>query len=586
MAAKQGFGKTVLSTAAMEDLAATAEDPDAYTQPPSTAFFHFSFRKSECAQSEDAFRAIACQLLETHRYSRRTIDLVCLLLRKTTFRDHALIDEVLDTLSLLLRQHPTFLIFDGIDECGDVESLLTSLARICRKSDARVILFSRPNIRIPLEYQKWASDAPHILSLTHEHNAAAIQEYVTHGLNQLADQGFFGISMDRTLLLQVARISDGDFLWTSMMLRFLGSDVLTSDERHAMLKNIQSLKGLDLLYNMFGALARRSKQEKRVIADIFRWLSLSINQVAPSALLSALNTSKASSSGKPLMADIMRALPKLTCGLLQAEDDTVTFSHRSINEFLRSSMSESSEFSLYDESSAHAHLAADCLSYLAHDMPKQPLSFLQPPSASMLTAPSADSAASLRTSKSGDSGYKSLSSSEGDNNTTIPAVDTPHTPSNRTIPFDTHLPFLRYAALCWPIHLTRALSPQAQHTATTSYPFIPVLATFLSSRHAVTAWVETSFRYKLPPTLTRLVGPIWDLKGEISPATVKGMELRTVCSQIRELSERLVGLKREYEGVLRGNPSAVWQMDGVGGGANGDGYWPVWEDVGGGDGHG
>jgi hypothetical protein len=66
-----------------------------------------------------------------------------------------------------------------------------------------------------------------------------------------------------------------------------------------------------------------------------------------------------------------------------------------------------------------------------------------------------------------------------------------------------------------------------------------------------------------------------DLKGEISPTTVKGRELRLVVNEMRALSERLVDLKRECEGTLRRNPSLIWQMDGPGG----DAYWPVWEEI-------
>ena len=164
--------------------------------------------------------------------------------------------------------------------------------------------------------------------------------------------------------------------------------------------------------------------------------------------------------------------------------------------------------------------------------------------------------------------------------TTMPAqANSPRPSSIRTIPFDTHLPFLRYAVLCWPIHLSRALSPSPHHSPTTStsdtFAYLPALATFLTSRLAVTAWVEASFRYNLPPTLTRLVGPLSDLKGEIPPATVERKELRLVVNGMKELSERLVGLKRDHEGVFRQNPSLIWQLDEPGGEA----FWPLWEEV-------
>jgi hypothetical protein len=577
-AANVGFGKTSISHSVINNLVAETEDPELCDDPPATAFVHFS---QLCSGSEDAFRNMACQLLQTHRRDRSTLDAVCLLLRKTSFQEHATSAEVLDVLSLLLRQHPTYLVIDGIDECRDAEAFLASLARLCRASDTRVIVFSRPNLKIPLEYQKWASDAPHILPLTSKHNAAAIQHHLVHRLSSMADQGFFGISMDRSLIAQAAESANGEFLWASMLLNLLQTPVLTSEERIAILRNIQSLEGLDSMYGvMLNALARRLQHEKRIIADTFRWLSFPINRMCASAMRAALSTHTPNVPEASHVNETIDALSELTCGLIQTIDDTISFAHKSIQEYLQSPQSQDSEFSLDDESNVHAHLAARCLSYLTHDIPKRPLGALRPHSPLMPPTIPGSSGASQRTSASVDSGYKSLSSSEGDNNATLPAMPTQasNTRPNsiRTVSFDTHLPFLRYAALCWPIHLSRALSASSHISPTTdTFAYLPTLAAFLSSRLAVTAWVEASFRYNLPPTLTRLVGPLSDLKGEIPPTTVEGKELRLVVNGMRELSERLVGLKRECEGVFRQNPSLIWQMDGPG-----EAYWPVWEDGG------
>jgi hypothetical protein len=580
-AAKACFGKTFISSSIIDNLVAEAEDPELCDEPPATAFVHFS---QLCSGSEDAFRNMACQLFQTHRHDRVTLDTACLLLRKTSFREHAISEEVLDVLSLLLRQHPTVLVIDGIDECSDTEAFLASLARLCRASDTKVIVFSRPNLKIPLEYQKWASDAPHILPLTSKHNAAAIQHHLVHGLGSMADQGFFGISMDRSLIAEAARSANGEFLWASMLLNLLQTPVLTSEERIGVLQNIRSLEGLDSLYGvMLNALARRLQHEKRIIAGAFRWLSFPINRMCASARRAALSPHKPNVPVASHVYETIDALSELTCGLIQTTNDTIYFAHKSIQEYLQSPQSQDSEFSLYDESSVHAHLAARCLSYLTHDIPKRPLGALRPHSPLMPPTVPSSSGASQRTSDSVDSGYKSLSSSEGDNNATLPTMPTHASntkpDSIRTVPFDTHLPFLRYAALCWPIHLSRALSASSHPTSTPdTFAYLPALAAFLTSRLAVTAWVEASFRYNLPPTLTRLVGPLSDLKGEIPPTTVEGKELRLVVNGMRELSERLVGLKRECEGVFRQNPSLIWQMDGPG-----EAYWPVWEDgVGGG----
>lgn len=561
---------------------AMMEDPEAHSRLSTIAYYHFDRIEDRQTSPEAAFRSIATQLLQSHLHDHSTLDLTCLLLRRTSLRSHFTFEEVLDTISLLLQQHPTYLIVDGIDDCADLESFLKSLARICRVSDVRVILFSSPQIRIPLEYQKWASDAPHILTLTHERNLAAIESYTLQHLANMADRGYFGMQFDRHLLLRVARAADGNFLWAKLVLKFFGSSLLTAEERHAILQNIEALTGLNNLYcNMLVVFERLPEKEKHIIGNAFRWLSCSVKSLDPSALYIAITSHITSSLQCVKSTYRTESLSVLSLDLLHTMNDTVTFTHPSFRRYLHSAASAGSQFSLYDESLTHAYLAAQCLSYLARNMPKQPLGVLQPESPTIPATQAVDSGASLRTSKSGDSGYKSLSSSDGDNIAVAPPLPEPETDQNGDTsteppPFDVHLPFLRYASLCWPIHLSRSLALHDSSTAP-AYPFIPDLSAFLSNRLAVTTWVEASFRYNLPPTLTRLVGPLADLKGELSPTTPQGRDLRIVVGQMRELSERLMELKRDYEAVLRRNASLIWQMDSVRGGR--EDFWVVWEDV-------
>lgn len=581
--AREGFGKTTIAQEVAAILEVNGDGPDPSTEASATASFYFDLKRPQMCYADQAMRSLASQLLYTHRREPLTLDAVCLMLRRTSFRETATTEEVMAVLSLLLHQHPTYLVIDGVDECNDIEVLLTSLAQLSRKSDTRAILFSRPNIKIPLEYQKWASDAPHIFTLTNQHNAVAIEHFLSQLLNQMADQGFFGIAIDRTIIPRVAQVSNGELLWVRILLNLLQSPVLSARERYATLQNVQFLRGLETLYHsVLVALQRRSARERRMIADAFRWLSFSIHSLSPSAMGTALSAVEDHSSDMVDGYDLLHSLPELTCGLLHLENGTITFTHRSIPDFLQAHATQLSEFSLCSENEAHAQLAARCLLQLACNMPQQPLGALRPPSPPRPPIIASSSSASQRTNRSEDSGYKSLSSSDGDSAIMQPAQGTnEHDPRNhnlRTLAFDSHLPFLRYTALCWPIHLSRALSPSLHNidlSSPESYPYLPALYAFLSSRLAITVWVEASYRYNLPPTLSRLVGPLSDLKSEISPATVKGRELRFVVTALRELSERLVELKRGFEGALRQNPSLIWQMTGLGVGA----YWPVWEEI-------
>jgi hypothetical protein len=581
--AKTGFGKSVIAEAVMDDLTAECEDLESSSKLPSTAYFHVKSGHLGPVHPDEVLRQLSLQLLYAHRRDPSTLDTVCLILRKTSFQEAASASETQDMLSILLRQHPSFLVIDGIEDCSDEKALLSSLAELCRAADVRAILFSRPAIRIPLEYQKWASDAPHILSLDAQHNTTAIESYLSRSLGNMADQGYLGNPVDQNLISHVAQEADGVFLWANFFLRYLRSPDFSLDERLAIIQNVQMLRGLEALYsNIFETLEHRPAHEKCVITDFLRWHTFSIHRLCSSALRTALITPiDIARSEDSFSTDILQALPQLSCGLVESSDESVSFIHPSVQEYLQSSASQGSEFSLCDESSVHSHLAACCLSYLAHDVPKRPLGGLSPRTQPMLPVHPTSSRASYRTSKSGDSGYKSLSSSDGDNTFAHPHPHHASTTSVRTIPFDTNLPFLRYASLCWPIHLSRALAPTHNNHpyaipspgAFEAIPFIPTLSAFLSSRIAVTAWVEASLRYSLPPTLTRLVGPIADLKAEFSPVSIEGKELRLVIGELNLLSEKLMELKRDHSTSLRENPSLIWQI----GNTVGDHYWPVWD---------
>ncbi|PSN68713.1 hypothetical protein BS50DRAFT_490737 [Corynespora cassiicola Philippines] len=579
--AKPGFGKTFISTSVIDDLSAKAEDLNISDDPPSTAYFHFNAAHIYCTHSNDAFRALAYQLVHAHRHDRPTLDALSLLIRKASNKEKASSDDVVAVLSLLLRQHSTFLVIDGVDECNDVETFLTLLPEVCRKSDTRAILFSRPSIEIPLEYQKWASDSPHIVSLSEEDNVADIEACVTESLNRMADQGFFGISMDRTLIQNVARKSDGTFLWASLLLKLLQSPVLSPNERRVALEQAQYLEGVEALYhNIFSILDQQPQNEKQTSADAFCWLSSSINRLCIPAFQTALATGPGKSIKESQdICEFTDSITRLTCGLIEVTDCSIIFSHSSVKEFLQSPKFVDSDFGLYDSSKVHARLATRCLTFLAHNIPKRPLQRLQPYIRPATTSPNAQSSGlSMRTSRSGDSGYKSMSSSS---DTETPHMH-PHAPPNAAAattapPFDAQLPFLRYAALCWPIHLSKALACTSASASTPHTPWLVPLSHFLTDRPALTAWVEASWRYSLPPNVSRLVPLLSELKAAVPPATVEGRELRWVVNGLRELGERLREL-REWGVTVGGNPSLVWQWDQRLGMGEGERYWPVWDE--------
>ncbi|PVH94142.1 hypothetical protein DM02DRAFT_646105 [Periconia macrospinosa] len=561
--AKPGFGKSFISGAVIDDLVDEAEnlDIDDEHEPPSTAFFHFNAAHSYCTQPSDAFRALANQLVHTHRHSRITLDTVSLLMRKTLSHVQASPDDVTEVLSLLLRQHPTFLVIDGVDECVDVGFFLNTLHEICCKSDTRVIIFSRPNIKVEMEP---TIDLSRVFSLADGMNGADIQSFVSENLHGMADKGFFGINMDRSLIPQVAERSNGVFLWASLVVKYLQSPDLSPDQRRFVLEQIHQLEGLESIYrHILELLDLRPDREKQIISNVLRWLSLSINRLCmPGFRIATAVVSGQSMTDPDAISAFYDSLPQLTCGLVEVTDCSAVFAHRSVKEYLQSLESQTSPFNLHNETEAHKHLAARCLSFLAYDIPKRrPTKKPRPPPLpssppSSYVGPSSSSGTSKTTARSDDSGYRSntslsppsnasslfpLSSSTSTPRSALPSpalTPTPtyplSSPSPHHHPFDANTPFLRYSSLCWPIHLTRALSsppspsPSSSPSPPPTLPFLAPLSAFLTNPIAVTSWVEASWHFHLPPNLSRLIPLLEALKASVPPASLQGRQLRWV----------------------------------------------------------
>jgi hypothetical protein len=361
--------------------------------------------------------------------------------------------------------------------------------------------------------------------------------------------------------------ANGSFLWASLLLKYLQLPVFTPDERQRLIQNIDQLDSLDSLYqHILGTLESRQDEQKSTIASIFRWMSLSINRICKEGFQKAvLITPGQQTNDLPALSSFLDSIGPLTCGLAEVTQCSVVFAHRSVAEYLQSSACQNSSFNLFDESSSHAHLAAQCLSYLAYDVPKRPLSRLRPHIRSAPTSITTSSGTSMLTSISEDSGYKSMSSASGSDGLLSPTY-TPASlaPSHLAPPmrdFDAELPFLRYASLCWPIHLSRALSKPLSIHPLKRPPYLSLLAAFLADRKAVAAWAEASWRYNFPPNLSRLVPLLAEFESYADPAMVE--EIAWVVQRLREVSAALNELKDEFGTALRGNPGLVWRWRGL-----------------------
>jgi hypothetical protein len=170
---------------------------------------------------------------------------------------------------------------------------------------------------------------------------------------------------------------------------------------------------------------------------------------------------------------------------------------------------------------------------------------------------------------------------------------------------DSSFPLLRYAALCWPEHLARSLSPGKDEVEAVASPsrwaspvsdsgrissrsrvpsqdlnlseeWRPMLACFLVDRLTVTTWVEASWTYGLPPKLSRLVSLVEELRKQTIPKFLEDRELWWIALGLNQLGEALRDTNEKYHMLLKADPTSIWKKDITA--ATDSKFWPVWDE--------
>ncbi|KAI3575863.1 hypothetical protein IWW34DRAFT_76629 [Fusarium oxysporum f. sp. albedinis] len=361
--AKPGFGKTFLSVTIAEDLIKAAQEQT--ESPPAVAFFHFSQLDHQMAQHPDlAFRAIAAQLVHIHRHDTISLDSLAMIetetgsgQRKSSMRDIRLI------LDVLLRQHPTFIVIDGVDECSEPDKLLEVIRALCIEHDCRFILLGRPNVRIPSTWTYYNATLIR-LQLTPTLMSIDIGRYIHSHLEQLVVRGLFGLSVRCVndliemvapdLITNLSNKAEGLFLWAQLLVNLLGSPGLTPGERFGILENPGLLHGLDAIYSrILHTIRCKTAQEQEIAQKIFQWISFSSMQISLAAfrIILALTPGKTTTELDHL-PEYPDCIPMITSSLVEVSTttDRLSFIHVTFKDFLCSTPTDSfSESQLSDE---------------------------------------------------------------------------------------------------------------------------------------------------------------------------------------------------------------------------------------------
>jgi hypothetical protein len=215
----------------------------------------------------------------------------------------------------------------------------------------------------------------------------------------------------------------------------------------------------------------------------------------------------------------------MRCGsLVEKHGNEYRFVHQSVVEFFWSGFDDPKcqdpTLLQFFASSAVAHnkLAKDCLSYLLCRIPAQPLS--------------------------------------GDLRTKLPVGK-----------IEEHLPFARYAASCWPVHLEKGLEILTERLSWMSsgnssriqslFEVLRLLSKFTSSKLSIMMWIEL---LHLLRTYTSCLASIEDCCLLVEPVAEKEIpqEFQDLTTRIRCFHTDLSALESQWGPTLTENPHYIW----------------------------
>ncbi|KAI0410830.1 hypothetical protein F5X98DRAFT_381374 [Xylaria grammica] len=162
-----------------------------------------------------------------------------------------------------------------------------------------------------------------------------------------------------------------------VLLLCAGTNVTKPRDRHQFIADALSFSGLDGLYKaILSRLDQKSTREKKLALAIFQWIAAAPYPLSSISLHTVLAvTPGEETSDLDYLVGFPECLPKLTGSLVEINPfGRPSFIHLSVRELLVSQRSASvPSFSLKYPHLVHAQIAATCLSYLTHDVPRRPL---------------------------------------------------------------------------------------------------------------------------------------------------------------------------------------------------------------------
>ena len=257
-----------------------------------------------------------------------------------------------------LRQ-PHFWVIDGLDECTGFMSLFPLLAKIDAQFPLLVFITSRPSLTIERALLR-----EQILScyesVTRERSLGDIALYVRAHARYLPCQSD---ESREQLVLTILEKSDGNFLWTKLVVKEL-QEAMSEQRIRSILESVP--QEIDQLYDRIFEQLMASPKEARLVVTTFSWIICASRPLTIDELIDALHL------------DIEEMLPQLEknissiCGNLAIIDSQMRVwpAHQTVREYLYRQKG-ASRLTL-DKTNAHSQISRVCLKYLQGEEMKVP----------------------------------------------------------------------------------------------------------------------------------------------------------------------------------------------------------------------
>jgi hypothetical protein len=511
-----GCGKTVLCASAVDEI---------MNFPNRRVCYFFLQYWSDSNNAVAAYRALLAQILQGSQQNQTLLDqFVFSMSQISSGQLVASRDELVDLLQFCIQNsiEDWFLILDGIDECNDNSSLVKGILQATKNTNARILLFSRPNVAALNE-----SIPPAQRLQVGRCTSKDIAHFSSRKLKILVDFGLLPRQPKRSeLVTKLVLGADGMFLWIHLMVEYLKSSALQPVSRVDIIMAISLPEGLEAMYSrIWNLICQGRKVEQNLAKWVIKWLAFSERPLSSEELQDSTHVMDGDMKSRASFPNFERAVVEACASLVESVMVVDSRSSKAVVSFRFIHLSAQDFFTTtnittdYSISVADSHLdiARGCLQYLTFYVPAQPLS--------------------------GKVGQDAT-----------------------TQDLEQAFPLQNYALSYWLHHiLTFALHPhdselsRAGARPSVFQSFQHTFTEFMTQKGVQMAWIEAS--YTLEGTmkfrdLTKWAN--WALSGD-NPHADSVQRSQQIYHDVLEYAQYLEVLQNEWGSQLRKSPSCIWE---------------------------